>query len=100
MISDILTTKGLHIYIISKYGIKIKSILKVEKKNTSLWEPRLYWRQSPKLGCEFSYVKNISKSGDEVNLLFPDWKVSFEVFLFQLLMFPFLLIPICSAQGQ
>lgn len=79
MLAEILTTKGLGIYIISKHGIKVKSNLLVEKKNTSLWEPRLFWRSNPKLGCEFSFIKNISKSGDEINLLFPDLKLSFEV---------------------
>lgn len=80
MIADVVTSTGISIYIISKYGIQFKSKLFVEKKNNSLWEPRLYWRMNPKLGCEFSFIKNISKTGDEVNLIFPDMKISFEVF--------------------
>ena len=79
MLADVVASTGISIYIISKYGIKFKSKLVVEKKNISLWEPRLYWRTNPKLGCEFSFIKNISKTGDEVNLIFPDIKISFEV---------------------
>ena len=79
MLADFVASTGISIYIISKYGIKFKSKLVVEKKNISLWEPRLYWRTNPKLGCEFSFIKNISKTGDEVNLIFPDMKISFEV---------------------
>ena len=77
-LGEALNSVGLKIYIISKYGLKIKSRLTVERRINSLWEPKIYWRE--KLGCEFSYIKSVSKSSDnQIILLFTDLKLIFEV---------------------
>lgn len=85
MVDEILSTVGIPAYIVTKYGIKIqtKIFVDVDRKNITV-EPRLYWRENPRLGCDFSDIKSLSKpvtseNDHQITLLFSDLKLILEI---------------------
>jgi hypothetical protein len=73
----------LPIYIITKYGIKMKSTLLIDHRNNHS-ESMIYWRVKPKLGCEFLFLNEISKpvlinNDQQFTLSFIDFKLTFEI---------------------
>ena len=68
IIDDYLCEEGISIYIISKYEIKTKSCLKIEKNQQNIHiEPKLCWRLQPMLCVEFSFVDKLSPLAKEDN---------------------------------
>lgn len=83
MLNALLSTSGIQVYLITKYGTKSRSRIIVNKKNDAI-EPKLFWRQSPRLGCELSYLHAISKpvkvgSDHQIQLTFSDFKMNIEI---------------------
>ncbi len=81
MLEDLLCKVGVPVYIVSKYGIKSKSLLKIDKK---AGESNLQWRLQPLLSCEFSYINLItnpeeSESGFHISFLLHDFKLTLEM---------------------
>lgn len=82
MLDDLLCKVGVPVYIVSKYGIKTKSSLKIEKKGNN--EPVFQWRLQPPLSCEFSYINLITnpeenESGFQISFLLNDFKLTLEL---------------------
>lgn len=59
-IDEYLCDIGIPIYIITKYGIKTKSFIKIEKQQNLQIEPKLCWRLKPMLCIEFSFIDKLS----------------------------------------
>lgn len=83
MLNELLSTAGIPVYIVTKYGVKTRTKIFIDKKNANT-EPKFFWRENPKLGCDFSYIKSLSKPvsvGDDIQitLLFSDLKLVLEV---------------------
>jgi hypothetical protein len=83
MLDDLLCNVGIPVYLVSKYGTKTKTTLKVEKKGVNV-EPKLQWRVQPKLCCEFSFINLISapvecESGYQISFMFTDFKLTVEI---------------------
>lgn len=83
MIDELLCTVGIPVYVVSKYGIKTKTSLKVDKKSAAP-HPVLQWRVQPMLSCEFSYIAMISApdhtdSGCQISFLLHDYKLTVEM---------------------
>lgn len=82
MLEEILCSVGVPVYIISKYGVKTKSSLRITKVSNS--EPKLQWRLQPALDCEFSYINIITQpethdKGYHISFLLHDFKLTVEV---------------------
>lgn len=82
MLEDILCKVGVPVYLVSKYGIKTKSCLKIEKKGNG--EPYFQWRLQPPLDVEFSYINLItnpeeSECGFQMSFLLHDFKLTLEL---------------------
>ncbi len=83
MLNELLSTAGIPVYIVTKYGIKTHTKIFIDKKNVTT-EPRLYWRENPRLGCDFSYIKSLSKPSNvndeqQITMLFSDLKLILEI---------------------
>ena len=73
---------GLHAYIISKDGLKSKTIVYSEE-NHEIHQDIFYWRNNPKLGCAVSYLNSItaginSDGNQVIKLLIDDFDLLLE----------------------
>lgn len=83
MLNELLSTAGIPAYVATKYGVKTRTKLFIDKKNPTS-EPKLYWREHPRLGCDLSDIKSLSRAvtpGDEqqITMLFSDLKLVIEL---------------------
>jgi hypothetical protein len=83
MLEQELCNEGVQVYIISKYGIKTTSTLRIDKKSSQN-EPGFQWRIMPALSCDFSYINIITPpdahdSGYQMSFLLHDFKLTIEV---------------------
>lgn len=75
--------EGIQVYVVTKYGVKTTSTLRIDKK-TSQHEPMLQWRLIPALSCDFSYINVLTPpeahdGGYQMSLLLHDFKLTIEV---------------------